>query len=63
MVFMKTEDGCMTMIERCIYLCLYILRRREDGRTGRWYGLCSHSRFLFDEKERGRLGSCYVFGE
>ena len=30
MVSMKTEDGCMTMIERCIYLCLYISRRRED---------------------------------
>ena len=35
-------------------------RRKEEEQAGG--GLCSHSRFLFDEKKRGRLGSCYVFG-
>ena len=33
MVFMKTEDGCMTY-DREVYIYVYISRRREDGRTG-----------------------------
>lgn len=66
MVFMKKEeDGCMTYDrEVYIYIYVYIISRggekMEEQAGG---GLCSHSKFLFDEKERGRLGSCYVFGE
>ena len=41
------------MIERCIYIYVYIISRggekMEEQADG---GLCSHSRFLFDEKER-----------
>ena len=58
MVFMKTDDECMTY-DREVYIYVYLEEEKMEARKNRQVVNLSVG-FLFDEKKRGKLGS--VFG-